>query len=205
MAARRASCDPSSKVTPNHRLGGRPPSTPARADFSASATTRRRFATQLWVDLAFVLSGTPVTRCRRAGGRRTGSAAGVITFGSQGVLVVDAASAPALDPGKGRRSTAHHRLRRAFISFLAAWWRTATSSRPPVRQVGGVLPTAWPCPCRLRLRHLAAVLGTRKPITIRAAPAARRRRPCACRRAMAIPPKRPSAPRRAFADPARLV
>jgi sugar/nucleoside kinase (ribokinase family) len=114
--------------------------------------TLERFAdTMRWVDLAFVgWPGTPadpevdgLARVVTALGKRA-----VVTFGSQGVLVVDGTA------GGTRRSIPVTRAPvqgttigcgDAFIAyFLAEWWRSAdVVAAAEHGKVGGALPTAW--------------------------------------------------------------
>lgn len=117
--------------------------------------TIERFAdTMRWVDLAFVgWPGTPtdaeVGELARVVTARQKRA--VVTFGSQGVLVVDGTA------GGARRSIPVTRAPvdgttigcgDAFIAyFLAEWWRTGDLVAAAEHgKIGGVLPTAWTRP-----------------------------------------------------------
>jgi sugar/nucleoside kinase (ribokinase family) len=111
-----------------------------------------RFAdTMRWVDLAIVgWPGTPeddavagLTRSVSDLGKRL-----VVTFGSQGVLVVDGASGGAetripVTPAPVSGTTVG--CGDAFIAyFLAEWWRTGDLVAAVERgKIGGALPTAW--------------------------------------------------------------
>ena len=114
--------------------------------------TLERFAdTMRWVDLAIV--GWPGTREDDpvAGLTRIVSDLGkrlVVTFGSQGVVVVDGTGGPAttwipITPARVSGTTVG--CGDAFIAyFLAEWWRTGDLVAAVERgKIGGALPTAW--------------------------------------------------------------
>jgi sugar/nucleoside kinase (ribokinase family) len=114
--------------------------------------TLERFADTLrWVDLAIVgWPGTPeddvvggLTRIVSDLGKRL-----VVTFGSQGVLVVDGpagGTATRIQVKPVRVSGTTVGCGDAFIAyFLAEWWRTGDLVAAVERgKIGGALPTAW--------------------------------------------------------------